>query len=233
MGSPGDTACLACTCPRPLHRLCPPPEPAPSPVHACTLLWRNLPTPLPPPPRVCPIQPPPWRPGGTLKSPCPVRVGGRAFLAVGRGTGACLPGALQEASPGTGRCRWAEPRGPALLQGGLGLPAALSHPGPSPCGYCCRKRPLGQQSPRWAEGGWWLAGASTRNVAALPIEDGVRGAGGRELVCVCGGASKRLQGRMQWLPPCLGVGWRGLPRVPACGYPFLPKAPARGGSPWR
>ena len=44
------------------------------------------------------------------------------------------------------------------------LPAVQSHLGPSPCGYCCRKRPPGQQSPCWVEGGWRLAGASTRNV---------------------------------------------------------------------
>lgn len=149
----------------------------------------------------------------------------------GRGTGgvpegrACWEGESWQGwggqvQRGSARGSCAPARGPRLpaALGGLGAPPPVA---------------TIQEAAAWAAvsalgGGRVVAGRGldqecvSRNVAALGWGAGAGRAGGVEC----------LPGTTQWLLPPLGLAWRGLRCVPACGYPFLPKAPTRGGSPW-
>lgn len=172
VGSPDGTACLSCTCPSRHH----PPGLAP----ARTPAWRT-PPPRPASPKQCPdaFSGPPMSVQSRDGCVDLGSTGGWAFPAVGRDLGTSGGGArtegLRSAGWGLGRCR-----GPAqrvLSCRGSQVAAVQSHLGPSPCGYCCRKRPPGQQSPRLG-GGRVAAGRGldqecvSRNVTALPTEWG-------------------------------------------------------------
>lgn len=103
--------------------------------------------------RVCPIQ-------GWPPTPCrEVRAG-----AQGASPKDGLAGSTEVGRSGAGRCKWAEPRGSCAPPRGPRAPRCAVSSGPLPLWPLFRKRPPGQQSLCWAEGGWWLAGASTRNV---------------------------------------------------------------------
>lgn len=67
----------------------------------------------------------------------------------------------------------------------------------------------------------------SRNVAALPPKEGgagQQGPGGPQLPVE--------QSAVTSVTLWSGWGRRGLPLIPVSSYPFWPKAPARGGSPW-